>query len=220
MSDRYERPDSLKKKAVVYRRLQKAHPDARIELKFKTPLELLVATLLSAQCTDVKVNEVTASLFKKYRKPEDYLRHPLSELEADIRPTGFFRQKAKSLRGAMEGMVDAFGGQVPDDMEGLTGLPGIGRKTANVILGNAFGVPAIVVDTHVARVSQRIGLTAQKNPEKIETALGELFPRKSWTQLSHLLIFHGRYICKARKPLCDRCSLTDVCDYFSQLRKP
>ncbi len=216
MSDRHERPDLKKKAAVVYRRLQKAHPEARIELKFKTPLELLVATLLSAQCTDVKVNEVTASLFKKYRKPQDYLRRPLSELEADIRPTGFFRQKAKSLRGAMEGMVDAFGGKVPDDMEGLTGLPGIGRKTANVILGNAFGVPGIVVDTHVARVSQRIGLTAQKNPEKIETALGELFPRKSWTQLSHLLIFHGRYICKARKPLCDRCSLTDVCDYFRE----
>ncbi len=212
--------DLKKKAAVVYRRLQKAHPDARIELKFKTPLELLVATVLSAQCTDVRVNEVTASLFKKYRKPEDYLRRALSELEADIRPTGFFRQKAKSLRGAMERMVDTFGGEVPGDMEGLTRLPGIGRKTANVILGNAFGVPGIVVDTHVARVSQRIGLTDQKNPEKIETALGGLFPRKSWTHLSHLLIFHGRYICKARKPLCDRCPLTDVCDYFRQSPHP
>ena len=202
------------KARTVYGRLRKLHPEARTELRYGNPLELLVATVLSAQCTDVRVNEVTANLFRKYRKPEDYLKATASELEEDIRPAGFFRQKTRSLRGAMETIIDEHGGRVPGDMDALTRLPGIGRKTANVILGNAFGVPGIAVDTHVSRVSRRIGLTAEKDPVKIESDLNAMFPEKEWTRLSHTLIFHGRYVCKARKPLCERCSITSLCDHF------
>ncbi len=207
--------DLKKKAAQVYKRLKKAYPEARIELKFASPLQLLVATVLSAQCTDIRVNEVTSRLFKKYRTPGDYLKVPATELEEDIRSTGFFRQKAKSLRGIMEGLLENHKGTVPADMDALTALPGVGRKTANVILGNAFETPGIVVDTHVSRVSQRIGLSLEQQPDKIEGDLNTLFPRQQWTHLSHILIFHGRYTCKARKPLCAKCALCDLCDFYA-----
>lgn len=196
--------------------LKKAYPDAGIALHFNTSLELLVATMLSAQCTDVRVNQVTAGLFKEYKKPEDYLSCSLSKLEKDIHSTGFFRQKAKSLRGVMECLVSQHQGQVPTDMDALTRLPGVGRKTANVLLGNAYKIPGIAVDTHVGRVSQRIGLTSQKNPDKIEADLNQLYPKKEWIQLSHTFIFHGRLTCKSRKPLCDRCAVTKRCDDYEQ----
>jgi len=167
--------------------LKRMHPTARCELEYRTPLELLVATILSAQCTDVRVNQVTKTLFKKYRKPQDYARADQEELEEDIRSTEF-----------------------------LVTLPGIGRKTANVILGNAFGVPGIAVDTHVGRVSGRLGLTANKDAVKVEQDLMEIVSKKQWTDFSHLLIFHGRYICTPRKPACDACLLSKYCDYFQQ----
>lgn len=210
----------LKKKATAaFRLLKKMHPNARIELVFDGPLELMVATILSAQCTDVRVNLITADLFKKYTKPEDYLAVPIEELEGDIHSAGFFRQKAKSITGAVKSIIENHKGQVPQEMDDLTKLPGIGRKTANVILGNAFGVPGIAVDTHVGRVSRRLGLTVKTDPVKVESALGELFPRKEWTLLSHTLIFHGRYHCKARKPLCDGCLLTKLCDFYREGEK-
>jgi len=195
----------------IYEGLAATNPGARIELTFADPLELLVATILAAQCTDRRVNEVTALLFRRYRTPRDYLAVPPAELEEAIRPTGFFRQKAKTLRAVMERLDRDFGGQVPSRMEDLLSLPGVGRKTANVILGNAFGVPGIVVDTHVARVSRRLGLTAEEKPDRIEEDLAALFPREEWTRLSHVLIFHGRYTCKARRPLCGECPVADLC---------
>ncbi|NKB70249.1 MAG: endonuclease III [Candidatus Latescibacteria bacterium] len=207
----------LKKQALAaFKGIQRAFPEPRVELDYTTPLELLVATVLAAQCTDVKVNEVTATLFKKYRRPEDYLAVPVEELEEDIHPTGFFRQKAKNIRGAMQIMVDQHQGQVPDQMEALTNLPGVGRKSANVILGNIFGVPGIVVDTHMTRVAQRLGLTQAKGAEAVERALGELLPPKNWTHFSQIAVLHGRHICKARKPLCDECTIMDICPYFKE----
>jgi endonuclease-3 len=207
--------DELKTKArEVYKRLRKLHPDAHIELDFTNPLELLVATVLSAQCTDVRVNLVTNALFKKYRRPADYLRVPVVELQIDIVSTGFFRNKAKAIRGQMQALLERHGGEVPQTMEELVALPGVGRKTANVILGNAFGVPGIPVDTHVQRVSQRIGLTKNDDPVKIEFDLMALFPKKDWTLLGHTLIFHGRRVCVARKPACEKCPLTGLCDYY------
>ena len=206
----------LKKKArSVYRRLKKQHPDARIELNFANPLELFVATVLSAQCTDVRVNLVTAELFEKYKTPGDYLKVPAEELENDIRSTGFFRNKTKSIRGAAQAIQERFGGKVPDNLEDLVTLPGAGRKTANVILGNAFDTPGIAVDTHVSRITRRLGLTANKDPVKIEFDLMELIHKKEWTQFSHVIIFHGRRICKARKPACEQCPLTDSCDFYA-----
>lgn len=208
---------SLQRKArVVYRRLRELHPDAKIELNFKNPLELLVATVLSAQCTDVKVNQVTKELFQKYRTPEDYVKCPEEDLEKIIRPTGFFRQKAKNIRAAMKIISEQYAGEVSADMEVLIRLPGIGRKTANVILGNAFSIPGLPVDTHVRRVSKRIGLTTNNAPEKIEKDLMELYSKKDWILLSHSLIFHGRRICRARKPLCPVCTLQNLCDYFKE----
>ncbi|MDX1764588.1 MAG: endonuclease III [bacterium] len=214
-----EEADLKEKSAQVFKRLKKANPEARIELKFRSPLELLVATILSAQCTDVRVNQVTATLFKKYKKPADYLKVPAAELEDDIRSTGFYRQKAKSLRGVMEGLLENHKGTVPAEMDALTTLPGVGRKTANVVLGNAFHIPGIVVDTHVGRVSQRIGLSSKRQPDKIERDLNNLFPQKQWTQLSHILIFHGRYTCKARNPLCEECAVSGLCDFYAARAK-
>lgn len=212
--------EELKKKArQVFALLRKLHPEAKIELRFGNSLELAVATILSAQCTDVKVNEVTAKLFLKYKAPVDYLTVPVEELEQDIRQTGFYRNKAKSLRGLAEQLLAKHGGKVPGDMESLTKLPGIGRKTANVILGNAFDVPGIAVDTHVTRLSQRIGLTAETDPVKIEYALNELIPSKDWTLFSHTMIFHGRYVCNARKPKCEQCNITAHCDFFRNSQK-
>jgi len=209
------KPDPKASAREIYKRLRKDHPDARIALDFTTPLELLVATVLSAQCTDVRVNKVTKDLFKKRRAPADYLAGPIADLENDIRSAGFFGNKAKAIRGIMEALVARHGGQVPDTMEELVKLPGVGRKTANVVLGNAFGKPGIPVDTHVKRVAGRIGLTANEDPVKIEYDLMELFPPKDWTQLGHTLIFHGRRICHSRKPDCGHCSVAGCCDFYA-----
>jgi endonuclease-3 len=196
----------------VILRLQAEHPDARTELDWKSPLELLVATVLSAQTTDVQVNRVTETLFAKYRTAEDYAHADPEELEEDIRPTGFYRNKARSLRNMAAALVEEYGGEVPSTMQELVALPGVGRKTANVVLGNAFGVDeGIVVDTHVRRVSGRLGLTENEDPVKIERDLMQVVPRKDWTVFSHLLILHGRRTCKARKPDCPNCTLNDIC---------
>ena len=196
----------------VVARLKAEFPDARTELDWKNPLELLVATMLSAQTTDVQVNRVTQSLFAKYRTAEDYAHADPTELEEDIRPTGFYRNKARSLRNMADVLVDEHGGEVPRTMQELVALPGVGRKTANVVLGNAFGVDeGIVVDTHVRRVSGRLGLTENKDPVKIEQDLMKVVPEEDWTVFSHLLILHGRRTCKARKPDCPNCVLNDIC---------
>jgi endonuclease-3 len=196
----------------VISRLKREYPDATTELNWSNPLELLVATILSAQTTDVRVNQVTKELFEKYRTAEDYAAADLTELEEDIRPTGFYRNKARTLQGMARVLLERHGGEVPRTMAELVALPGVGRKTANVVLGNAFGVDeGIVVDTHVRRVSGRLGLTEERDPEKIEKDLLEVVPEEHRTVLSHLLIFHGRRVCKARKPDCPGCVLNDVC---------
>jgi len=196
----------------VVTRLKVEYPDARTELDWKNPLELLVATMLSAQTTDVQVNRVSQSLFAKYRTAEDYAHADPTELEEDIRPTGFYRNKARSLRNMAGVLVEEHEGEVPGTMQELVALPGVGRKTANVVLGNAFGVDeGIVVDTHVRRVSGRLGLTENKDPVKIEQDLMKVVPEEDWTVFSHLLILHGRRTCKARKPDCPNCILNDIC---------
>jgi len=188
------------------------YPGAHCELDFKNPLELLVATILSAQCTDKRVNMVTPALFKKYRTAEDYATAPQTELEEAIKPTGFFRNKSKSIRAAMMKIAERWNGRVPDSMEALRELPGVGRKTANVVLGNAFGKDeGIVVDTHVTRLSQRLRLTKHVEPEKIEQDLMKLVPRQHWTNWSHWLIWHGRRRCFARKPDCGHCEILRLC---------
>ena len=188
------------------------YPDAHTELNFKTPLELLIATILSAQCTDKRVNMVTPALFKKYRSAKDYADAPPGELENAIKSTGFFNSKAKSIRGATSAIANMFGSKVPNSMEKLRELPGVGRKTANVVLGNAFGInEGIVVDTHVIRLSQRLGLTKHKDPEKIEQDLMKLVPKEHWTNWSHWLIWHGRRRCFARKPDCANCEVFKLC---------
>ena len=196
----------------VVARLKAEYPDARTELDWTNPLELLVATMLSAQTTDVQVNRVTQSLFAKYTAAEDYAGAAPEDLEEDIRPTGFYRNKARSLRGMASALVEEHGGEVPRTMRELVALPGVGRKTANVVLGNAFGVDeGIVVDTHVRRVSGRLGLTQNRDPAKIEQDLIKTVPEEDWTVFSHLLILHGRQTCKARKPDCPNCVLNDIC---------
>ena len=196
----------------IVKLLKRAHPDAKCALNHANAFELLIATILSAQCTDERVNKVTADLFRKYRKPEDYLKVPAAELQEDIRTTGFFRNKTKSIQGACAMLTDEFHGEVPKSMEELLKLPGVARKTANVVLGVAYGIAAgIVVDTHVTRVSRRLGLTKQKDAVKIEQDLMELVPRYDWIIFSHLLIFHGRRTCKARRPLCEECAVEKLC---------
>lgn len=198
--------------AKIVRLLGRAYPDARCSLGFTTPLGLLVATILSAQCTDERVNQVTKGLFAKYRSAADYAGVPAGELERDIQSTGFFRNKAKSIRGCCQRLVEDHAGEVPRDIEKLVELPGIGRKTANVVLGTAFGVASgVVVDTHVARISRRLGLTSQKNPEKIEQDLTAVLPEKEWVAFSHRMIQHGRRYCMARRPKCDECPLEPAC---------
>jgi len=193
-------------------RLKSAYPDARTALDWKNPLELLVATILSAQTTDVRVNAVTPNLFARYPTAADYAGADPTELEEDIRPTGFFRNKAKSLRGMARALVEDHGGEVPRTMDDLVALPGVGRKTANVVLGNAFSIDeGVVVDTHVRRLSNRLGFTTRKDPEKIERDLMETVPKGDWTVFSHLLILHGRSVCKARKPACGDCGVNDLC---------
>jgi endonuclease-3 len=195
----------------IIERLAAAHPDATIALKSRSDLELLVAVMLSAQTTDVNVNRVTGRLFRKYRRPEDYLAVPPEELERDIFATGFFRQKAKSLRGTMQMLIEEFDGRVPRTLDELVRLPGVARKTANVVAAELGNPQGIVVDTHVRRLSQRLRLTRQDDPVKIERDLMRLVPREDWGRFPHLLIWHGRRVCIARIPLCEDCVLTDLC---------
>lgn len=200
-----------KRAAAIVKRLNEAVP-ARIELEFANPLQLAVATILSAQCTDARVNEVTRDLFKKYRTAKDYAEADPEKFQEEIRSTGFFRNKTRSILGFAQALVEEHEGRVPDSMEELVKLPGIGRKTANVILGSAFGVAqGIVVDTHVKRVARRLGLTDETNPEKIEADLMELVPREQWTDFGLRMVQHGRYTCTARKPKCGECPLEDLC---------
>lgn len=204
-----EQKDRAKK---IFIRLKKQYPSARTALVYADPLQLLVATILSAQCTDKKVNEVTKHLFKKFRCAQDFACAAQQELEQDIRPTGFFRNKAKSIIGAAQRICDAYGGRVPDSMEELTTLPGVARKTANIVLSSAFGkAEGIAVDVHVQRLSRRLGLSGQKHPEKIERDLMELVPRKEWLAFNYVMVDHGRTICMARKPLCSACVVSDLC---------
>lgn len=196
----------------IYARLAAHYPDAHCALDFSSPFQLLVATILSAQCTDKRVNMVTPALFKKYKTPKAMANANPEELEELIKSTGFFRNKAKSLLGMSEAVTEQYGGKVPDEMDALVKLPGVGRKTANVVLGNAYDKnEGVVVDTHVGRVSGRLGLTKNTDPVKVEQDLMPLFPRENWTLLSHLLIEHGRQICEARKPKCEECFLNDLC---------
>ncbi len=204
------------KVSFILEKLEESFPDAHCTLDFSNPLELLVATVLSAQCTDERVNLVTPAVFKKYPAARDYAAAPLEELETAFHSTGFFRQKAKSIKAICQALVERFGGEVPPRQEDLVQLPGIGRKTANVILGNAYGIPGIVVDTHLGRVAQRLGLTTNKDPVKIEFDLMPLIPRDRWTLFSHQMIWHGRVVCMARKPRCPECPLLPVCDYGQQ----
>jgi len=207
----------IKRVKEIIKILTKEIPDSRIALKSSNPLELLIATILSAQCTDVKVNQVTENLFKKYHSAKDYAEAKTAELEEDIRPTGFYRNKTKSIQKCCQELVARFGGKVPKTLEELVTLPGVGRKTANVILGNVFGIPGIVVDTHVRRVSQRIGLTKNDDPVKIECDLMQIVPKEEWTHFSNLLVWHGRRVCVARKPLCEQCTIRKGCDYGSKI---
>ena len=192
-------------------RLAREPPDAVIALRFRSDLELLVSVMLSAQTTDVTVNRVTEPLFRKYRSPEDYLAVPPEELEADIRPTGTYRQKARNLRGAMRMLVEEHGGQVPTRLDELVRLPGVGRKTANVVAAERGATQGIVVDTHVRRLSQRLGLSRNDDPVKIEADLRRVVPRPDWARFPHLLIWHGRRVCIARRPLCEGCVVFDLC---------
>lgn len=198
--------------AEIIKRLRRAYPDAHCALNHTNPFELLISTILSAQCTDVRVNIVTADLFRKYRGPQDFVDVSQKELEIDIHSTGFFRNKAKNIKAASARIMDVYGGKVPQTMDELLTLGGVARKTANVVLGNAFGIAAgIVVDTHVSRLSQRLGLTKEKTPQKIEKDLEKLVPKKDWVMFPHWMIFHGRQICIARKPKCPICVLADIC---------
>jgi endonuclease-3 len=198
----------------IDRELAVLHPDAHCELQFTTALELAVATILSAQCTDRRVNEVTPALFRRYPTAADYAGADRAELEGLIRPTGFFRTKTSSLIGLGAALVERFDGQVPGRIEDLVTLPGIGRKTANVVLGNAFGVPGLTVDTHVGRLVRRFGWTALEDPVKVEAAIAELLPRRDWTMFSHRVIFHGRRVCHARKPACGACGIARLCPSY------
>jgi endonuclease-3 len=212
LSLKSSKADPAKRAPRIVRLLAESYPDARCALRHSNALELLMANILSAQCTDVRVNLVTKDLFEKYRTAKDYAEADPKELEQAIRSTGFFRNKAKSIRGAAQMIVEKFGGKVPDTMEELLELPGVARKTANVVLGTWFGkASGVVVDTHVHRVSRRLGLTREDDPKKIEQDLMELLPEKEWIDFSHRVIWHGRKVCEARKPRCSECSLAPCC---------
>jgi endonuclease-3 len=213
MAKKLTREDPVERRAPeIIRILSETYPDAHVALRFSNALEMLVATILSAQCTDEKVNEVTAALFEKYRTPEDYVRVPEDELKADIKPTGFFNQKAISIRAACQRIVDEYDGRVPDTMEDLITLRGVARKTANIVMGNAFDkVEGIAVDTHVKRVSNRLGFSAQSDPDKIEQDLMRLIPQERWFGFTYVLIDHGRAICVARLPRCESCPVNHLC---------
>jgi len=213
MKKKKETADDLKKRTrEIIRRLKRAYPGAKCSLNHSNPFELLIATILSAQCTDERVNIVTADLFRKYRKPEDYLKVSPRELEKDIQSTGFFRNKTKSIQGASKMLAETYGGEVPRTMDQLLELPGVARKTANVVLGNAFEIKAgVVVDTHVTRLSHRLGLSEEKTAEKIEQDLIQIVPKKDWVIFPHLMIYHGRKICRARNPQCAECEIERPC---------
>jgi endonuclease-3 len=214
-----ESEDERKKRARrIVRKLHRLYADADCALIHRNPLELLIATILSAQCTDERVNQVTPALFRKYRKAADYARADRVELEEMIHSTGFFRNKAKSLIALGQGLEEKFGGKVPDRLDDLVDLPGVGRKTANVVLGTWFGIPGVTVDTHVTRLSGRLGLTTKTDAVKIERDLMELIPEKDWTFSSHALIWHGRRVCKARGPLCGPCGLARDCPWPARNR--
>jgi endonuclease III len=214
---RPESPAALVRRARrIYRELAALYPDAHTELNFSSPLELLVATILSAQTTDKGVNQVTPVLFARYRGAADYASADRDEMQKIIQPTGYFRAKTNSLIGLGQALCERYGGEVPRRMEDLVTLPGVGRKTANVVLGNAFGVPGITVDTHFARLSRRFGWTTATDPVKIEQDAGSLFPRRDWTHLSHLLIWHGRRVCHARRPACGACAVARWCPSYGE----
>jgi endonuclease-3 len=196
---------------AIFPILKKTYPNAKCALDHTSPLELLVATILSAQCTDVRVNIVTKTLFKKYKSAADWANAPIEQIEQDIKTTGFYRNKAANIQKACKKLIETFGGKVPATMEELLTLNGVGRKTANVILGNAFDTPGVVCDTHVIRLSRRLGLSENSDPVKLEFDLMEIVPKKNWTLLSHLIVFHGRNICQARKPKCDVCPIAKYC---------
>jgi len=196
-------------------KLTKMHGKPRCELNFTNPLELVIATILSAQCTDERVNKVTAKLFKKYRALQDYIKTPIGELEEDIKPTGFYRNKAKSIKQIVTEIQGSFKGKVPDDIDTFATVKGIGRKSANMIVGLAYGKPAVIVDTHMIRVGRRIGITTNENREKIEQDIKKIVPEEMWTAFSLLVILHGRYICKAKKPECEKCIVQKDCEYWS-----
>lgn len=206
--DRQAAAERLKK---IWPILKRIYPDATIALEFKNPLELLVATILSAQCTDKRVNMVTKDLFKKYKSPADWVKTDIEEIRDDIRTTGFYRNKATNIKGACEKIVENFNGKVPSTMEELLTLPGVGRKTANCVLGDAFGIPGITCDTHVIRLSRRLALSNNKDPVKLEFDLAEIVPERNWTVFSHLIITHGRTFCTARKPNCPDCPIAKHC---------
>lgn len=200
-----------KRNQEILKRLRENYPDAKIKLKFKTPFELLIATILSAQCTDDRVNIVSESLFNKYRKPEEYLKVSNEELEKDIYSTGFYKQKSKSIKACCKVLLEKYNGEIPRDIDKLTEIPGVGRKTASVVIGNAYGIPAIAVDTHVKRLSNIFHFVKESNPNKIEAQLKKIIPEDEWVITCHRIATHGRLICQAKKPKCEICFLNDIC---------
>jgi endonuclease-3 len=208
--------ENMKKRArEISKILYKTYPEATCSLNHEKPLELLIATMLAAQCTDLRVNIVTKELFRKYTSVYDYANADPEELEQDIKSTGFYRNKAKNIIGCCARLIKDFEGRVPDNMEDLTSLPGVGRKTANVVLGNIYGIPGVIVDTHCRRLSNRMGLTDNEDPEKIEFDLMKILPKEDWTAFSNSLVYHGRAICDARKPKCEVCPVSQYCDFFN-----
>jgi len=203
--------DEKKRTQEIFSRLKEAYPEAHCSLKFVNPRELLISTILSARCTDKRVNQVTPALFAKYPTAKAFAEASIEELKDGIRSTGFHNNKAKSIKRAMKTVIDKFNGEIPNNIKDLLKLEGVGRKTANVVLGDAFGIPGIVVDTHVKRLSVRLGLTKNADPVKIEGDLMEILPKKNWTLLGHLMIYHGRSVCTARNPKCSKCFLNDIC---------
>lgn len=207
--------ETLKKRRerlkIIFETLDPLYPREKTALKYKTPLQLLISTILSAQCTDKQVNQVTKTLFKKHKRPKDYLKVPIAQLEEDIRPTGFYKNKAKAIKGCCQGLMDLHGGEVPSTMEEMLKLPGVGRKTANCVLGAVFGVPGVVVDTHVKRLALRLGLTENQYPDNIEKEIEKLLPKERWRRLSDILMYHGRAVCTAKKPDHAGCPIFTLC---------
>jgi len=210
--------DMKQKVDKIIEKLEEMYPDAGCSLEYNDPLQLMIATQLAAQCTDERVNIVTKDLFKKYKTVDDFANADLHELEQDIRSTGFYHNKAKNIIAACKMIISDFGRNVPSDIESLLKLPGVGRKTANLLLNDCFGIPGIVVDTHAKRLSRRIGLTKHEDPEKIEYDLMKIIPKDKWGRFCHQLVYHGRAVCNARKPLCEKCGISEYCQYFIDAR--